>query len=109
MARRRWSFFMTPLEHGGLRALDDLYRCLLTPPGRVLFWAGLSAAVMLLGGLAAPLVVAFAFCASALACAILAGALFRPRLQLVRRMPPPASAGDELVYRVEVRNAGRFA
>jgi uncharacterized protein (DUF58 family) len=108
MPRRRWSFFMSPLEHRFLRGLDDRYRGWLTPAGRVLLWAGICAWVLMLGGLQVPLVACFSFCAGALLCAAVLGAFFRPRLKLSRRLPPPPSAGDELSYRVVVENVGRL-
>ncbi len=108
MPRRRWHFFMSPLEHRFLRSLDDLYRGHLTPAGRALFWAGLCASVLMLGGLAPPLVVCFSFCAACLLAAVLLGALFRPRLLLSRQFGPWPSAGEELIYRATVKNAGRF-
>ena len=40
MARRRWHFLMTPLEHGFIRGLDDRYRGWMTPQGRMILWAG---------------------------------------------------------------------
>lgn len=108
MARRRWSFWKSPLEHRSIRWLDDQYRGLLTPSGRVLLWSSAGAATMLLGGLVGPLVWTFGFCVAALVAAMLAGLPFRPRLRLTRHLPPPASTGDELRYRVTVENVGRF-
>jgi uncharacterized protein (DUF58 family) len=66
-----------------------------------------AAFVLLLGGVAPPLVYAFAFCLAALACAVILGVFFRPRVSLRRKLPPPPSAGDKLEYRVVVRNEGR--
>jgi uncharacterized protein (DUF58 family) len=107
MPRRRFSFFMAPLEHGFIRFLDDRYRGLLTPAGRALFWASVAAFVLLLGGVAPPLVAAFAFTLAALGSAIVLGVFFRPRVSLERRLPPPPSAGDKLQYQVVVRNEGK--
>ncbi|MEW5850529.1 MAG: DUF58 domain-containing protein [Myxococcota bacterium] len=104
---RRWSFFMSPLEHRSIRELEDSYRGQLTVGGRVLLWGSVAAGILLLGGLQPPLMLAFAFCASALVCAFLVGAPFRPRVNLQRHLPPPASAGDVLTYQVTVRNDGR--
>jgi uncharacterized protein (DUF58 family) len=105
--RRRYSFFMSPLEHTFLRALDDRYRALLMPFGRVLLWGTLASALLLLGGVARPLVYCFAFCLSALSTAAALGLFFRPRLTLTRLMPPSPSAGDELAYDVVVENTSR--
>src|SRR5207248_10110545 len=102
--RHRFNFWMSPLEHKSFLWLDDQYRGLLTPAGRVLLWGAVAAAVLLLGGLVLPLIDAFAFCVAALVVAVLAGVFFRPRLRMTRAMPPPVSAGDELTYRVLVRN-----
>src|SRR5438552_2054734 len=60
MARRRFSFFMPPLDHSFIRWMDDLYRGLFTPSGRVLLIGGLApAAVVLLGGLVVPMLEKF--------------------------------------------------
>jgi uncharacterized protein (DUF58 family) len=107
MPRRRWSFFMPPEQHRFIRALDDRYRALLTPPGRALLWATLAGGLMTLGGLMRGIVLFFAFCAAALVAAAVAGAPFKPRLRLTRRLPPPVSAGDSLRYQVVVENVGR--
>lgn len=109
MARpRRWSFFMPLEEHRFIQALTDLYRGLLTLPGQALLWSTVAAGILLLGGLIAPLVFFFSFCAGALLSAVLVGWPFRPRLTLSRRLPPPVSAGDELLYSVVVHNPGRL-
>lgn len=105
--RRRWSFFMPAEEHGFIRLLRDRYQGLLTPVGRVVLWAALAAALLLLGGLVAPLIFFFSFSVAALAAAAVAGAPFRPRVSLTRLLPPPVSAGDTLSYRVRVENTGR--
>jgi uncharacterized protein (DUF58 family) len=108
MARRhRWSFFMAAEEHGFIRFLQDRYHGLLTPVGRVMLWAALAAALLLLGGLVTPLILFFSFSASALLAAAVAGLPFRPRVSLTRLLPPPVSAGDVLTYRVRVENTGR--
>ena len=100
---------MSPLEHQFLRALDDRYRCWLTPAGRVLLWAGICSWVLMLGGLMLPLVACFSFCGACLLAALALGAPFRPGLRMERRLPPPPSAGDELAYQVVVHNTGRTA
>jgi uncharacterized protein (DUF58 family) len=97
---------MSPLEHGFIRRLDDWYRGWLTSSGRMVLWALVAAGTLLLGGVVLPLVLLAAFFLSLLLCAALLGALFRPRLVLARVMPPPASAGDTLSYRVRVSNPG---
>ncbi|HEX8822759.1 MAG TPA: DUF58 domain-containing protein [Archangium sp.] len=105
--RRRWSFFMPAEEHGFIRALRDRYQGLLTPVGRVVLWAALATALLLLGGLVAPLILFFSFSVSALVAAVVVGLPFRPRVSLTRLLPPPVSAGDTLTYRVRVENTGR--
>ncbi|WP_224249419.1 DUF58 domain-containing protein [Hyalangium gracile] len=103
--RRRWSFFMPPEEHRFLRYLSDRYRAWLTPLGQAMLWATGAAALMMLWGLP-PAIAFFSFCAGMLVAGISAGLPFRPRLTLSRRMPPPVSAGDTLLYRVVVENRG---
>jgi uncharacterized protein (DUF58 family) len=107
MARRRWSFFMSPLEHGFIRRLDDAWRNLLTPAGRMLTVGTTLAAVMLLGGVVLPVVALFSTGAALLGAGLAVGLLFRPRLQLERQLPPPVSAGEVMTYRVRVHNQGR--
>lgn len=97
---------MSPLEHGFIRRLDDWYRGWLTPGGRMVFWALVGAGTLLLGGVIVPLVLLASFFLALLLCAAAVGALFRPRLVLARLLPPPASAGDTLAYRVKVHNPG---
>lgn len=109
MPRRHWSFFMPPEEHRFIRNLEDRYRGLLTPLGRAVLWALVAGGIIVLGGLAPAVVLFFSACAAGLVAALIAGAPFRPRLRLRRRLPPPVSAGDALVYRVEVENVGRRA
>lgn len=104
---RRWSFWMTPLEHGFIRWLDDRYRGLLTAPGRVLLWAAALSTLLLSRGFAPPLVAGFSFCASALLAAAFVGRPFRPRLRLRRRLPASAMAGEVITYPVVVENVGR--
>jgi len=105
--RRRWSFFMSPLEHRFIRVLDDWYRTLLTPMGRALLWGTLASAMLLVGGLHRPLLLCFGFCSGALGCGVVVGFFFRPRVRLTRVLPPPPSAGDTLRYTVVVENVGR--
>lgn len=107
MARRRWSFWMPPLEHRFLRWLDDLYRGLLTPMGQVLLWSGMASGFLLLSGFVPLVLLAFSFSAAALVGAVLVGVLFRPRVALSRRLPPPACAGEVMSYPVLVENRGR--
>lgn len=97
---------MSPLEHGFIRRLDDWYRGWLTPAGRMVLWALLGAGTLLLGGVVLSLVVVVAFFLAALSSAAALGALFRPRARLTRLLPPPASAGEVLRYRVRLENTG---
>jgi len=106
--RRRWSFFMPPEEHRFIRFLSDRYRALLTPLGQAMLWASGAAALMMLWGLQ-PAIAFFSFCAAALVAGLVAGLPFRPRLTLTRRLPPPVSAGDTLLYQVVVENRSRWA
>ena len=103
----RWSFFMPPLEHRFVRVLDDWYRGLLAPMGRVLVWAALSSGFLLVVGFVPLQLYAFGFCLASLAAGLTLGALFRPRVTLARRLPPPASAGEVMSYPVTVTNTGR--
>jgi len=106
---RHWSFWMPPLEHRGLRALDDWYRCLLTPMGQVIFWSIAASGFLLLSGFVPLLLTEFAFVLAALASALAIGLVFRPKVRLTRRLPPPACAGETMSYPVVVENLGRFA
>ena len=49
--RRKWSFWMTPLEHVSILWMDDLYRGRFTIGGRVLLWGAVATATMQFGGL----------------------------------------------------------
>ncbi len=104
--RRRWSFLMPPEEHRFIRFLSDRYRAWLTPLGQAMLWAAGAAGLMMLWGLQ-PAIVFFSFCAGVLLGGLSAGLPFRPRLTLSRRLPPPVSAGDTLLYRVVVENRSR--
>ena len=105
--RRRWSFWMPPLEHRPILLLEDIYRGRLTPGGRVLLWGALATGTMLLGGLAFPLALGFGFCFSALSVAAIVGWVFRPRLRMSRYIIAFPSAGGTFSYRVHVENVGR--
>jgi uncharacterized protein (DUF58 family) len=107
MAQRRWSFWMSPLEHRSLRLLDDWHRALLAPMGRVLLWSALAAGFLLLPGFVPLLLFCFAFTLAALACGLVLGIAFWPKVTLSRRLPPPASAGEIMSYPVLVENLGR--
>jgi len=107
VARRRWSFFLPPLEHGFIRRLDDVYRCRLTSAGRALVWALVAAAVLRLGALSPPLYVALGLLASTGIVAVVMGLAFRPNVTLSRRLPPPPSAGDVWHYDVQIENTSR--
>ena len=107
MARRRWSFWMPPLEHGFIRRLDDLYRASLTPLGRALFWGLVAAPVMRMGSLSPSLYTVLSVLAGVMIAAALVAAPFRPAVRLTRRLPPPPSAGDTWSYEVLVENTSR--
>src|SRR4051812_9124502 len=104
----RWSFWMSPIEHRSIRLLDDLYRGLLTAPGRVLISAsialGLTQRETAFSG-----VLWLGFCTSALIVGFLLGFPFRPRVLMKRHMPPAPQTGDILTYRVTVQNVGKRA
>ena len=106
MARRRWHFLMTPLEHGFIRGLDDRYRGWLTPQGRMLLWAGTASGVMLLGGLLATQVALFGMLVSLMLLALVLGMFFRPQVKLTRELGAFPSAGQTWTYRVRVENVG---
>ncbi|MFM8221859.1 MAG: hypothetical protein ACKOJF_23350, partial [Planctomycetaceae bacterium] len=53
--RRRWSFFMTALEHPPILWFDDLLNGRLTLVGQLLFWGILMALTLQLGGVTPPL------------------------------------------------------
>ncbi|MDG1478794.1 MAG: DUF58 domain-containing protein [Myxococcota bacterium] len=104
MARRRWSFWMPPLEHRFIRRLDDGYRGSLTPAGRAVLWGLVASGVLRLGSLSVALNGVIGALASMLIGAVLLGALFRPRVSVRRRLPPPPSAGAQWSYEVTVTN-----
>jgi uncharacterized repeat protein (TIGR01451 family) len=103
--RRRWSFFMPPEEHRFLRYLSDRYQAWFTPLGQAMLWATGAAGLMMLWGVP-PAIAFFSFCAGMLVGGLFTGLPFRPRLTLSRRMPPPVSAGDTLLYQVVIENRG---
>lgn len=105
--RRRWSFWLPPLEHGFIRRLDDAYRGRLTPMGRAMLWGFIAAGVLRMGALSSALFVTVAFFFSLLVSGLLVGLPFRPRLHLSRRLPPPPSAGETWRYVVRVENRSR--
>jgi len=118
MARRRWSFFMGPLEHGGLRRLDDLVRGRLTPAGRWLS-ALLMGTAALLPGAASPAMLWLCSGTAALLLASTAAGLLARQgtrlragtsstgpLQLTRHLPLRVAAGATCDYAVSVTNSG---
>ena len=105
--RRRWSFWMPPLEHPPILALDDLYRGRLTAGGRVLLWGALATGLALLAARSTPMVLGFGFCTSALLLSAIIGSLFRPKLSMTRRIAAYPTAGAEFSYRVDVENVGK--
>jgi len=105
MARRQWSFWMPPQDHGFIRRWMGYVRSRLTPSGRVLCMAMLVGATFTIRtSVAVYLVPCFAFGI------LIAGALmspwFRPRITAERLMPSPPTAGQILRYRVRVKNTG---
>lgn len=104
MSRRRWSFWMPPLQHRFIRLLDDHYRGGLTPIGRAVFWGLMAAGVLRLGSLSAALNGVLGATSAMLIGAVLLGVFFRPRVSVSRRMPPPPSAGSKWTYEVTVTN-----
>ena len=104
MARRRWSFWMPPLQHRFIRRLDDVYRGGLTPMGRAILWGLLAAGVLRLGSLSVALNAVLGAAAALLIGAVLIGIWFRPRVSVTRRMPPPPTAGSQWTYEVTVTN-----
>ena len=92
MARRRWHFFMTPLEHVSIRALDDRYRSWLTPMGRMVLWAGLAAVILTLGGLRPGLLATLGTLAWLGVAGTVLGFFFRPRKPADPRPAGPGTA-----------------
>jgi uncharacterized protein (DUF58 family) len=105
--RRRWSFWMPPLEHRPIQMLDDIYFGRFTPGGRVLLWGALATGTMLLGQLAVPTASGFGFCVSSLLLAAIIGLAYRPRLRMTRQIIAFPSAGELFSYRVNVENIGK--
>lgn len=95
---------MEAIDHGFLRRADDRYRGRLTPGGRAALWGTVGSATLLLGGLSNNLAYTFAFFATLMTAAWTSG-LSRPLpVTAHRRLPPPASAGEDWAYDVTVHN-----
>lgn len=105
--RKRWSFFMGPLDHRAVRWADDFYRGEFTGAGRALFWGMNLSGMLLMGGLQEPLLLCFGFCTSALTFAGILGFACRPRLRMTRHITTFPSAGELFSYRVDVENTGK--
>jgi uncharacterized protein (DUF58 family) len=105
--RRRFSFWLAPMDHAFIRVLEDYFRGQLTVIGRVLLLGTATATLLLLGGLEPPLLAVFSFGVTALAAALVVGAFFRPAVHVERQLPGWPSAGALLRYRVRVENRGR--
>ncbi|MFT5682433.1 MAG: hypothetical protein ACI8RZ_003351 [Myxococcota bacterium] len=97
---------MPPLEHRFIRRLDDGYRGGLTPMGRAIFWGLIAASVLRLGSLSEALYVVVAAAGAMIIGAFIIGVPFRPRVSVVRRMPPPPIAGEVWRYEVTITNTG---
>ena len=106
MAERRWSFWMPPEDHRGWRWVRSQHLVWFTPLGSaLLLTAGLGVVLSAPGThLAAHLVLGAA--AMALIAGLASGFFVRPQLEAQRVLPPPASAGQLLRYRVRLRNRG---
>jgi uncharacterized protein (DUF58 family) len=98
---------MSPLDHRFIRWLDDHFRGLFTPVGRVVVLGGTLPTLLLLGGLVPPLLLLFSCCVTGLVAAFLLGMPFRPRLKLERHLTAFPSAGEVFRYGVTVSNQGR--
>jgi uncharacterized protein (DUF58 family) len=107
MAPRRFSFWMSPMEHRFIRFGDDLFRGWFTPAGRVLTLASLTSALLLVSGLEPVLLFLCASVTATLLTAAALGAAFRPGAVAVRHLSAFPSAGDVLRYRVTVTNPTR--
>lgn len=105
--RRRWSFWMPPLEHGPILRLDDIYRGSLTIGGRALLWGAMATGVALLAFRTESLTLGFGCCISALLVAGIVSVPYRPRLRMTRRIRAYPTAGSVFQYQVEVENVGK--
>ena len=95
---------MEAIDHRSLRWLDDRYRGRLTAAGRACLWGSVAATTLLLGGLSRNLAYTFAFFASVMGWAWLWGLGQAIPVQARRRLPPPASAGEDWAYDVAIQN-----
>jgi len=105
--RRRWSFFMTALEHPPILWFDDLLNGELTLAGQLLFWGALMALTLQLGGVTPPLLRLALLPTVLLAVSGFVGWWYRPRLRLTRLTGEWPLAGGIYRYRVFVENVGR--
>jgi len=105
--RRRWSFWMPPLEHSSILALDDIYRGSLTVGGRAVFGGVMATGTALLLLRSESLTIGFGCCISALLMAGIVSVPYRPRLRMTRRIRAYPTAGSVFQYQVEVENVGK--
>ena len=104
--RRRWSFFMTALEHPPILWFDDLLNGRLTLVGQLLFWGVLMALTLQLGGVTPPLLRLACLPIALVAVSLVVGWWSRPRLRLTRLTGEWPEAGGLYRYRVRVENRG---
>ena len=106
--RRRWSFWMPPLDHPPILWLDDRYRGWLTENGRVMFWGVLISLLSLIASGSFLIALLLGFAISVLVLSAMAGVFARPHMSIqVRRDElPGVREGDQIHYRVNVTNSG---
>jgi len=107
--RRRWSFWMPPLEHPPILWLDDLYRGSLTDIGRLTVWGMLISSLSLLASGSYLIAATFWFSFFSLITSYILGFFYRiPETFRVRRDGLlKLVEGNTLHYRVEIENIGK--
>lgn len=108
MAQRRWSFWMPAQDHGFIAWAMTAWRSWLTLPGRTVLIGFAMGSVFSAPGVDAAIYPVLSLALGLLAGGLVSGWFHRVRdLELIRRLPPPACAGEVVRYRVELVNRGR--
>jgi len=109
--RRRWSFWMPPLEHPPILWLDDQYRGLLTDSGRLVLWGIAISTLSLFASGSYLIAILLGFSLAVLSLSFVFGAFTRPTalLEILRDEIPDGTEGNVVHYRVTVHNRGIHA
>lgn len=107
--RRRWSFWMPPLDHPPILWLDDHYRGWLTENGRVVFWGAVISFISLIASGSFLIAIALGFSVAVLILSALFGFVGRPSflVQVQRDEMPDVVEGSIVHYRVSLANTGK--